>query len=96
MQLWPGPLAPPWDWLLPDLIVYSTLFGPTSVTDRVAGPAGPLKRKVTGPDTAISQLPSAQAPTSRPSAADMDGCADEVRGDGAFEEGAFEEGAFEV
>src|SRR3954463_4879734 len=38
----PGPLAPPLDWLLPDFTVYSTLFGPTSVTDRVAVPAGPL------------------------------------------------------
>ncbi|GAA0667275.1 hypothetical protein GCM10009548_39480 [Streptomyces malaysiensis subsp. malaysiensis] len=42
----------------------------------MAGPAGPLKRTVTGSDTAISQLPSAQAAASRPSAADTEGFAE--------------------
>lgn len=79
MQPRPEPLAPPLDWPLPDFTVYATVLGPTSVTDSVAEPAGPLKRTVTGPDTAISQLPSAQAPMSCPSAADTEDSAEAVR-----------------
>jgi hypothetical protein len=73
MQPCPGPLALPLDWPLPDFTVYAMAFGPTSVTDRVAGPRGPLKGILTGSETTISQLPSAQAVMSRPSAADTEG-----------------------
>ncbi|MFC5852015.1 hypothetical protein ACFPZI_09320 [Streptomyces chlorus] len=49
-----------------------------SDTDKVVLPSGPSNRIVTGPDTAISQSPSAQAAGSRPSAADTDGFAGAV------------------
>ncbi|MCG0283489.1 hypothetical protein [Streptomyces sp. PSAA01] len=45
-----------------------------------------MNRTVTGADTAISQLPSAQAATSRPSAADTEGFAEGLR----LPEGLFE------
>ncbi|GGL70491.1 hypothetical protein GCM10010095_64010 [Streptomyces anthocyanicus] len=61
--------------MLPDFTSYSISFGPTVVTDSVVRlpSAGPRKWMVTGSVTAISQLPSVQAPTSVPSAAAAEG-----------------------